>query len=220
MPDPRILEPAAVHAAHACQLWFATPTAALLDMELPPARPRTRRQVEQATTRALLRHCAPAPHQAVSLSHSHGHVALGVAGQHVQIGVDLESMRPRDVAGIAELSFDSGEARWLASLPPAERLPRFYEFWTLKEACAKALQIDLLTALRRCRFQLDSSGWHGDLPSALEWSAVVFAPRPEFRLTAVRMSTGPGLYTPVLPETHGWPEPDRAPWEVVAQFSG
>ncbi len=143
-----------------------------------------------------------------------------MAGSDEQIGVDLEFVRARDAAGIAELSFDAGESRSLASLPPAERLPHFYELWTLKEASAKALELDLLTALRRCRFHREATGWRGDLPTDRQWSAVVFAPRPEFRLAAVRLSVDPAAGTPALPATHEWPEPACAPWEVIARFAG
>jgi hypothetical protein len=202
-----------------CYVWLATPAAAAQAVAPGSPAPHTRRQVERAISRALTRHCAPSPRQNTSLSHSHGHVALGIAGCDTLIGVDLEYLRRRDVLGIAELAFDPKEAASLERLHDPERQQRFYELWTLKEAFAKALALDLLTALRRCRLYASASGWRADIPTDLAWSAVVVAPRPEFRLAVVRLAKDAESPECDLPATYEWPEPAPGPWSVTGRFT-
>ena len=180
---------------------------------------RTRRQIEHSASRALIRHCAPTPRHNTSLSHSHGHVALGIGDRDTLIGVDIEYLRARNTSGIAELSFDPDEAEWLARLQEPERLRRFYELWTLKEAFAKALTLDLLTALRHCRVRAREGGLQAEVPSDLAWSAEILAPRTEFRLAVVRMASDQRLLEGEQLETHEWPEPSRGPWTVISQLT-
>lgn len=218
MTRPELLDAASPANTEQCHVWFATPVAALRVSSSRSPAPATRRQMERAVSLALMRHCAPAPHQHTSLSHSNGHVALGIVGREAQIGVDLEYLRARDVVGIAEMSFDPIEAASLATLPDPLRQCRFYELWTLKEAFAKALTLDLPTALRHCRLYPDTSGWQADIPTDLAWSAAVLAPRPDFRLAIVRLAADPRFFESDLPETHDWPEPAPSPWLVTGRF--
>jgi 4'-phosphopantetheinyl transferase len=78
-----------------------------------------------------------------SLSHSGGWVLLALAlGQPV--GVDLESLRPRErLLALAQRFFTSTEANALHNLPETERLRAFYALWTAKEAVLKAAGVGI-----------------------------------------------------------------------------
>jgi len=219
MPGLRLTGGSSLDSMAPFQIWFATPDAAELPGAPTDTRPRTRREIEQAASRALIRHCAITPRHNTSLSHSHGHVALGIADRDLLIGVDIEYLRARNASGIAEISFHRDEADWLARLDEPERLLRFYELWTLKEAFAKALALDLLTALRHCRIRAREGGLQAEVPSDLAWSAVILAPRAEFRLAIVRMASDQRLLEGEQPETHEWPKPSREPWSVISQLT-
>jgi 4'-phosphopantetheinyl transferase len=75
-----------------------------------------------------------------NLSHA-GDVAVCVIGREgVDVGVDIEQVRPMpDRAGAARMILSAGELEQLAALPEADQLRRFYEIWTCKEAVLKAI---------------------------------------------------------------------------------
>ena len=83
---------------------------------------------------------------------------MALAPAAVAVGVDLEWMATRDFMGMARAAFSTNECEYLATLDdPSELCSRFYEFWTLKEAFAKALGLALVDALGQCRM-VDASG--------------------------------------------------------------
>lgn len=94
----------------------------------------------------------------VSISHSAGSVACGVAS--VPVGVDLESLaRPRDHLALAELVHGDAQQRQLADLPHRARASRFLQWWTLKEAWLKARQRGLdFAQMRALSFDADMVG--------------------------------------------------------------
>jgi 4'-phosphopantetheinyl transferase len=73
-----------------------------------------------------------------SLSHTEGCVACAVSPCR-SIGVDVEQLRnARSLFATACSNFSSEEADALRTLPPAELIDRFFDYWTLKEAYLKA----------------------------------------------------------------------------------
>ena len=95
-----------------------------------------------------------APPLRFNLSHSNGLAACAVA-LDLDVGVDVESAsRLRRPLEIAERYFASEEARELRGLRREERLERFLDYWTLKEAYVKARGDGLAIGLDRMRFVL------------------------------------------------------------------
>lgn len=91
----------------------------------------------------------------LSLSHSKGSAAVLTGGVRYA-GVDLEYMRPRDFAALAE---------WVAAAHEQEYLAQrgwlcedFYELWTLKEALLKAAGLAFPADMQRVGWQYDSDG--------------------------------------------------------------
>jgi hypothetical protein len=211
------------------EVWLATPDAA--DRFDPSgldtagndewAAIRTlRRRRDWASSRALLGAVPVAVERQQSLSHSHGFAAIAVAPATVAVGVDLEWLAPRNFEGMASIAFSASECSYLASLDdPSDLCSTFYEFWTLKEAFAKALRLPLPDVLRLCHL-IDSSGVRRpEIPTAKSWRATVFAPRPQLRLAVVRMqdSRVPAREAMNMVE---WPLPRTREWPVVQELVG
>jgi phosphopantetheinyl transferase len=117
----------------------------------------------------------------LNLSHGSGHLAAALAS--VPVGVDVERVRPRAVAGEAARLFTPTEAVWLAALPESGRLTAFYRLWTLKEAACKAAGLTVWDGLRHARFDL--AGREARLESPFpggEWSFMDSAHAPDARL--------------------------------------
>lgn len=87
-------------------------------------------------------------------SHSAG-LALVAASRSGEVGVDVEAMRPVDVASIARLRFSSMVQRELSLLAADELVEAFYERWTHEEALLKASG----DGLRRIVTGETSPGW-------------------------------------------------------------
>jgi phosphopantetheinyl transferase len=201
-------------------LWFGLPAAqrefdpALLteaDRARLLAHRHSRRLQEFKVSRAL-KVAANADAQAFSLSHSGGHAALLTAPIGMRVGVDLEVARERDVLKIARFSFSPDEVAWLQAQPLAEHPRIFYTLWTMKEALTKALDLNLMDALRHCVFRQAATGWIGEVPTDSDWSAHVFEPRTGFFLAAARV----GQAAPSGIETLEWPPRAVAHWPVIA----
>lgn len=177
---------------------------------------RERRRQEFAVSRALRLHVArsaPSP-AAESLSHSGGYAALARARPELRVGVDLEQHRPRDVLSIARTAFSESEARSLESVGNAARERLFYAMWTVKEALAKALQLDLLTALRRCEVAVDGPAWHVLIPVAEAAGCVtVFQPRADLTLAVACIGASISI------ESWTWPPERPASWPIIAAVS-
>ena len=91
-----------------------------------------------------------------NFSHSAGHHLLAVT-QHGEIGADIEAPGPYKER-IAQRFFHPEEARWIERLDPAERVAAFYQLWTVKEACLKALGIGLTFPQPRVRVPCEPFG--------------------------------------------------------------
>lgn len=210
--------------ASVCELWLATPDAASLldpsrldgaDRAVWAAIRTQRRRLDWASSRALLGAVPAARDRNSSLSHSHGFAALARAPRPVAVGVDVEWLAPRDFRSMARVAYSAAEADYLASLDDPDALrSSFYEFWTLKEAFGKALDLSLADALGQCRL-VDSSGAHrAKIPTARQWRATVFAPRAQLRLAVVSMHEA-AQPVPEVIETIEWPRPGIQEWPVV-----
>ena len=205
-------------------VWLAPPAAAALFNPVDQTREDQhrwaslrgeRRRLDWMVSRALLAGVSPRPGLPVSLSHSHGHAALAIAEPGFSVGVDLEFVRQRDAISIARMAFSPRECADLEGLHERARLKHFYALWTLKEACAKALKIDLQHALRACQIWRETDGWHASAPTSIPWSADVFSPSDDLMLAIVRVA-GDDRCAPtggVL--QHEWPRGEAARWERV-----
>lgn len=174
----------------------------------------SRRRADFEVSRALLS-MADVGTAAHSMSHSAEHAALLIAPTGWRVGVDLEINRPRDVLRLAHFAFDEREVRVLESAAPESRQALFYTLWTLKESFAKALQLNLVDALRQCAFWMEEGAWRGQVPTDAAWSAAVFQPGPEIFIAAAWI----GGET-ALPDTCEWPPKQRADWPVIAACAG
>jgi len=93
-----------------------------------------------------------------NVSHSGDLVVCGVALSS-DIGVDVECVcRPVYTEKIVRRHFSIGEAEDVLSQSPERKRERFFEYWTLKEAYAKALGLGLAIPLSLVRFRLGESG--------------------------------------------------------------
>lgn len=117
----------------------------------------------------------------VSRSGSLGVVAVA---RGLEVGVDVERIEPRRALGpIAERLFSEQEAAELRLLPEADRVRRFFELWTRKEAHAKALGVGLAVSLDR--LGVEATGWsfHAvPVPGAFACTLCVDARRVEVRV--------------------------------------
>jgi 4'-phosphopantetheinyl transferase len=87
-----------------------------------------------------------------NLSHS-GDFALIAVTRGREVGVDLERVqRDIELDPIIEHYFEPDEAWDLRTAPPHERVARFFDLWTRKEACLKAEGTGLGAKVRRERF--------------------------------------------------------------------
>ena len=218
------------HAPRPCfaQVWLATPAAAdrfdparLGEAELATwsAIRTRRRRLDWASSRALMAAALPTAGAARSLSHSHGHAAIAFAPAPVAVGVDIEWAVPRSFAGMASTAYTDAECRYLASIDDAaESSARFYEFWTMKEAFAKALRLPLADALRQCRLVDDSGAIRPVVPTASPWRVVVFAPRPQLRLAVAVTAAEAGLLDGDVAMTE-WPPLRSGNWRTVSDLA-
>lgn len=129
-----------------------------------------------------------------NLSHTDGLVAVGVTAKH-DVGVDVERLRDVNL-DVAEKHFAPSEILSLRALPAEHQRPRFFAYWTLKEAYIKARGLGLALPLDGFAFDLDTEGLgfriRDDLGDrAADWSFALLEAGPHHRAAfAVRQSPG------------------------------
>jgi 4'-phosphopantetheinyl transferase len=132
-----------------------------------------------------------------NLSHS-GELALIAVSASVEVGVDVEHIRPiHDVSRLAERFFTAAEASALAALPEADRNTAFFRMWTRKEALLKATGQGIANGLQCFEVSCEPEGgllaWDGGPEKAAKWMlhtwnpaedyvATVATPRPDVHL--------------------------------------
>ncbi len=78
-----------------------------------------------------------------------------------EIGCDVEQTnRDNDVLSIAERFFSKDETTALFSLVETEQIPRFFDYWTLKESYIKAWGLGLAIPLGDFSFYIDTCEHH------------------------------------------------------------
>lgn len=117
---------------------------------------------QHADTLPIVRDAQGRPHFTAPLRHletgwSHSGDALLVAlGRDVELGVDVERLRPRPRAmEVAQRFFHPREAEWLHALQGTARDEAFFRLWCAKEAVLKAHGQGLSFGLHRLRFEQD-----------------------------------------------------------------
>ncbi|MGQ0506175.1 MAG: 4'-phosphopantetheinyl transferase family protein [Myxococcaceae bacterium] len=95
-------------------------------------------------------------HLRFNLSNTTGLVACLVSIDR-ELGVDVEPRERRgETVAIADRFFSPFEVDALNALPEAQRRPRFFEYWTLKEAYIKARGMGLALPLDQFSFHLEA----------------------------------------------------------------
>ena len=122
----------------------------------------------------------------VSWSHS-GDGLLVALGAGIEVGVDLERLRPRPRAlELAQRFFHAAEAAWLAGLPEGVRDIAFIRLWCAKEAVLKAHGRGLAFGLHKLAFaQRDGAlalvACDSALGAPADWQLREFIPQPGYR---------------------------------------
>jgi 4'-phosphopantetheinyl transferase len=130
-----------------------------------------------------------------NLSHS-GDLALFALSLTGAVGVDLEQHRPDfDFMAIAERFFAPGEVASLQVQPPLLRAARFWQLWTAKEACLKALGQGLFSTLASIELSIQPTGelalrqLPADAPALALWQLQEFVPAPGYQATLAVIRT-------------------------------
>ncbi len=124
----------------------------------------------------------------VSWSHS-GERLLAAFGRGVQLGADLEHLRPRPRAqALADRFFTTAEAQALAVLPAAALEETFVRLWCAKEAVLKAHGRGIAFGLDRLEFAECDGAWSlvacdPALGLPADWTLHAFAPMPGYLAT-------------------------------------
>ncbi|MBA7474705.1 hypothetical protein ES707_10059 [subsurface metagenome] len=91
----------------------------------------------------------------IGISHTDGLVACLISGD-TTAAVDVERIRPYDdLSQLVPILLSRSEQRCLASLDGERWLRRFFEYWTLKEAFAKAVGLGLAFEFASACFEIE-----------------------------------------------------------------
>lgn len=100
-----------------------------------------------------------APHLGFNATHTRGWSGIAI-GPHPNIGLDFEAHDPiRELDGIAAQRYTPHEQAHLAAIAdPAARRRAFYDLWTAKEACLKALGQGIGSGVASIEIHLEPTG--------------------------------------------------------------
>lgn len=91
-----------------------------------------------------------------NLSHTHGMVACAI-GYDCQCGIDVEEIKPvDDVRPLKDMILSDSELAYIETKNELCWTEDFFSFWTLKEACAKAVGLGLSAPLKKISFRVDA----------------------------------------------------------------
>lgn len=139
-----------------------------------------------------------------NLSHTAGFAVCAIA-QHRQVGIDVERIREmEDTPAIARRFFSPDEVAMIGRLHGPDRLERFFELWTLKEAYVKGLGRGLAVPLDSFTFGFGDDGLQFDTRAdAGRWQFWLFEPAREARVAlCVRVSVDPEPLRILFGDTH------------------
>lgn len=132
-----------------------------------------------------------------SVSHTQGLVACAVS-HAVAVGVDVQAVNGTlDVSPMVAMACSGAEREQLERLAPHAARTRFYELWTLKEACVKARGAGLALPLNGVTFEgrgepIEVSFSAPASDDARHWQFALWRPGPEHQgAVALRRGTGP-----------------------------
>lgn len=133
-----------------------------------------------------------------NLSHSGSFAALAVSSLG-EIGIDIETLRPRNFLAIAERYYHTDELNQLLAQPEAERIDLFFKLWTLKEAFFKATGGGISSGLDKAVFDLSHNKIKARFASALNEQENTWQFQQEFidqsHLLAVAINSTESLQT-------------------------
>lgn len=90
-------------------------------------------------------------HKSIYISLSHSHELAVFALALTPVGIDVELLRPlADQASLVKRFFASSEADYILSVNKERLIETFFQFWTAKEAIAKATGLGLAKTLSQC----------------------------------------------------------------------
>ena len=116
--------------------------------------PRAWRFSRSAEGKPEITGASPDPGLAVNVSHTRGLVACAVA-RGASVGIDVEwNGRSRRYEALAARVLAPGERQAMQSLAESDRIPRFLDYWTLKEAHLKASGTGLRVSPAALEFRL------------------------------------------------------------------
>jgi 4'-phosphopantetheinyl transferase len=136
-------------------------------------------------------HAPGMPDLRLSLSHSGMSVACALC-EPCACGLDLQRKVDKPMLEIAETCYTPTEHEQLANLGARDRENSFYDWWTLKEAWAKASGTDLRHALSRVRVARP-----GEAPTP-DWFAWSFEPEPGMAGALVVSAMGDRTVEPTI----------------------
>ena len=131
-----------------------------------------------------------------NLSHTAGMVACAVT-RLGEVGVDVETVRPREHLKLARRYFAPVEISLLESLSPEDQVQAFFRLWTLKEAyvkaCGQGLAMDLASFaypdVLQEEIKIEFTESRDDHPGL--WSFFRHEPDPQHKIAvAVKHGTG------------------------------
>jgi 4'-phosphopantetheinyl transferase len=126
-----------------------------------------------------------------NLSHA-GDLAVCATSPIAEIGIDVEHIR--SIEGIEALFRSISSVREYSAfrlLSPAQRTRAFFETWTVKEACVKAMGTGLTTPLAEIEVPRLGHSQRGITWGPDSWSVFTFIPRPRY-VGALAFRTPPG----------------------------
>lgn len=125
-----------------------------------------------------------------NLSHSHGRMLVGIAGQR-DVGVDLEQICSKtEIMKLAKRFYAPAEFDAIASHDASGQSDAFYRHWVAKEAFLKFKGVGLKFPLGQCRVTMALAGGSAGIhwqkgPAEVERGFVKFLPLPDGWVGAV-----------------------------------